>query len=223
MDDVRPSAAMNGGGPAPDGALATRIAAGDEDAFMEAYDRHADAVFGVVTRLLGDREAATEIVQETYETLWRRASLFDPAAGTMRGWLMRIARNRSIDRLRADARRPRTAHVGGAATTADDVGPFDVGAEPGHPVDDPEAAIERRWIRAVVRTALTILPPDERHVLVLAYDEGLSQSEIAARLAIPIGTVKSRTRRAMVRLREMLGGVPELTGQGPREEPDGAR
>jgi RNA polymerase sigma-70 factor (ECF subfamily) len=89
--------------------------------------------------------------------------------------------------------------------------------------DEPEVAFEARWTRAVVRTALTIVPPDERQVLVLAYDDGLSQSEIAERLSIPIGTVKSRTRRALARLREMLVVVPDLAGdreqgvsRGPR-------
>jgi RNA polymerase sigma-70 factor (ECF subfamily) len=205
----------------PDGFLASRIAAGDEAAFMEAYDRHADALFGVVTRLLGDRDTAAEIVQETYLALWQRAALFDPGAGTMRGWLMRIARNRTIDRLRAEARRPRLARSMVAASDADQqlerAGGIDRSA------DDPEAAFEVRWTRSVVRTALTIVPPDERQVLVLAYDDGLSQSEIAERLSIPIGTVKSRTRRALARLREMLVVVPDLAAnrehgadRGPR-------
>ncbi len=195
-----------------------RIVAGDEHAFMEAYDRHADSIFGIVTRVLGDREAAAEIVQETYLTLWQRASLFDATAGSLGGWLVRIARNRSIDRLRAEARRPQLVRVSG-----------DIDDDRGWPTveapaaDDPERALERRWTRAVVLTALSSVPTDEREVLVLAYGQGLSQSEIATRLTLPIGTVKSRTRRAMARMRETLAGIPELTGSGRGEAIDGSR
>lgn len=195
-----------------------RIVAGDERAFMEAYDRHADSLYGIVTRLLGDREAAAEIVQETYLTLWQRASLFDEAAGSLGGWLMRIARNRSIDRLRSDARRPQLVHVASG---------FDVdqgwpGVE-GPTANDPERVLERRWTRAVVMTALSGVPAAEREVLILAYEQGLSQSEIASRLAMPIGTVKSRTRRAMARMRETLAEIPGLTDDGEGRADDGPR
>jgi RNA polymerase sigma-70 factor (ECF subfamily) len=140
--------------------------------------------------------------------------VFDPTAGNLRGWLIRIARNRTIDRLRADARRPRTARV--AVGSEDDDNPLAALDRADPSTDDPERAFERGWTRAVVRTALTSVPPDERELLVLAYADGLSQSEIADRLGIPIGTVKSRTRRAMARLRDTLSSVPELTGQWQR-------
>jgi RNA polymerase sigma-70 factor (ECF subfamily) len=221
MGERRDSVAMNRPDAEPDGFLASRIAAGDEAAFMEAYDRHADALFGVVTRLLGDRDTASEIVQETYLALWQRAALFDPGAGTMRGWLMRIARNRTIDRLRADARRPRLARS--IVGVGEESERLERTPTAGGPADDPEASFEARWTRAVVRTALTIVPPDERQVLVLAYDDGLSQSEIAERLAIPIGTVKSRTRRALARLREMLATVPDLASERQRGRAGGSR
>lgn len=180
---------------------------------MEAYDRYADTLYGIVTRLLGDRETAAEVVQDTFLTLWQRASLFDPAAGSLGGWMTSIARHRSIDRLRSEARRPQLVRV---------AGPSDIDAAWPRAGDaaaeDPERALELRWTRAVVVTALTAVPVDERQALILAYEQGLSQSEIAARLGIPIGTVKSRTRRAMARLREMLAGIPDLTSRDRPED-----
>lgn len=204
-----------------DGDLARRIAGGDEVAFMAAYDAHAAMLFGVSARLLSDREAAAEVVQETYLTLWQRAAQYRPEAGSLRTWLIRIARNRAIDRLRADARRPRLLHAsdsfsldGRPASTVD--------GRP-EPADGPGRDLERRWMQAVVRTAIAEMPADERSVLVLAYDEGLSQSQIATRLALPVGTVKSRTRRAMARLRETLGSIPDLDDGRIREATDGSR
>jgi RNA polymerase sigma-70 factor (ECF subfamily) len=202
-----------------DGDLARRIAGGDEAAFMTAYDAHAPMLYGAIARLLSDREAAAEIVQETYLTLWQRAAQYRPEAGSLRTWLMRIARNRALDRLRAEARRPRLVPVPeavgpGGGSTADVLVEIDDGPGPG---------LERRWTQAVVRTAVAGMPADERSVLVLAYDEGLSQSQIATRLALPVGTVKSRTRRAMARLRETLGSVPDLVDGHVREATDGSR
>jgi RNA polymerase sigma-70 factor, ECF subfamily len=204
-----------------DGDLARLIAGGDEAAFLAAYDAHATLLFGVSARLLSDREAAAEIVQETYLTLWQRAAQFRSEAGSLRTWLMRIARNRALDRLRAEARRPRSVRVlersGADGWPASSV---DARAEPG---DEPGQHLERRWMQAVVRTAVAGMPADERNVLILAYDEGLSQSQIATRLALPVGTVKSRTRRALARLRETLDSVPDLVDARMPEASDGSR
>lgn len=204
-----------------DADLARLIAGGDETAFIAAYDAHAALMYGAITRLLSDREAAAEVVQETFMTLWQRAAQYRPEAGSMRTWLMRIARNRALDRLRAEARRPRLVPVaeavgaeGGQMTGAET--PIDTDDEPG-------PSLERRWTQAVVRTAVSSMPADERSVLVLAYGEGLSQSQIAARLALPLGTVKSRTRRAMARLRETLASVHDLVDERVREASDGSR
>lgn len=211
-----------------DGELAARIAAGDEVALVEAYDRHGDAIYGSLVRFLRDPESAAEIVQETFLALWQRAETFDRDAGSLLGWLMRIARNRAIDRLRAAARRPRlvmpvsAADPAGSPWRGTPVDPGEHGAGAGatssDDVDAPEAAALRRWMQAVVRTSVATLPATERDVLVLAYDNELTQAEIADRLDLPIGTVKSRTRRALARLREALSIVPDLveeaTGNG---------
>jgi RNA polymerase sigma-70 factor (ECF subfamily) len=220
---VEPPARRSGDPPErrSDAAIATLIAAGDEPAFMEAYDAHVVVLFGVMTRFLGDREAAAEVVQETYLALWQRAASYRADAGSLRTWLLSVARHRALDRLRAEARRPRLVAI---ADGIDDRsarwseptigGTASVDAQPG-------PSLERRWTQAVVRAAVAGMPADERSVLVLAYDEDLSQSQIAARLGLPIGTVKSRTRRAMARLRELLAPIPDL--RTAAESDDGSR
>ena len=204
-----------------DGALAARIAAGEEAALVEAYDRHGDVIYGSVVRFLRDPETAAEIVQETYLALWQRAATFDRDAGSLLGWLMRIARNRAIDRLRAAARRPQLAPPSTALEGRDHRNGREWPEEPGEratasgasglvDTDGPEAEAVRRWTRSAVRASVASLPDAERAVLVLAYDVGLTQTEIADRLGLPIGTVKSRTRRALARLRDALAIVPDL-------------
>jgi RNA polymerase sigma-70 factor (ECF subfamily) len=198
-----------------DAALAARIAAGDEGAFVIAYDRHSGFLFGSVSRFLGDREVAAEVVQDAFVTLWRRAHLFDAGSGSLLTWLLAIARHRSIDRLRAEGRRPsRDAMPLEAFTTegASDGAPrLDTPAElVAGASTDPADVAGRRWVQSVVRTGIAELPENERQVIVLGYSMDLSQAQIAERLEWPLGTVKSRTRRAMAQLRARLGGVIEL-------------
>jgi RNA polymerase sigma-70 factor (ECF subfamily) len=205
---------MDGWTPESDPGLMARVVLGDEDAFAALYDRYAAAVFGAAVRLLGDRNVAEEVVQETYLALWNRADRFNPAAGSLVGWLLTIARNRSVDRLRAAGRRPALVSIGGQS--GDDM-PDDEAFErvlaAGEPVgmaavaQDPEDALERSWTRGVVRAVIAGMPDMERVALELAYDEGLTQTEIAERLGWPLGTVKTRTRRALLRLRGALEGV----------------
>jgi RNA polymerase sigma-70 factor, ECF subfamily len=196
-----------------DGILLRRVAAGDEAAFMTLYDRHADALFGTTVRFLRDRESAAEVVQEVLVSVWQRAAQFDPRAGSAFGWLLGIARNRAIDRLRAEARRPRAVRVWGSddeSSDADDLLDW-AGRRRGSSDEvDPASVADRRWTRALVRTTLAEMPFEERQVIALAYDHSLSQSEIADQLGMPLGTVKSRTRRALARLRSKLADVPDL-------------
>jgi RNA polymerase sigma-70 factor (ECF subfamily) len=201
-----------------DAELVSRIVARDERALVAVYDRHGATLFGIAVRFLGDRESAAEVVQEVFLSLWQRAARFDAAAGTLIAWLIGIARHRSLDRLRAASRRPRTIQTRSDPWSTAGSGPDGLaGAYGGRAAiasdesgTDPSVEIDRRWTRSVVRASLAELPDAERRVLILAYDEGLSQSEIAARLGLPIGTVKSRTRRAMAIMRARLTEVPEL-------------
>jgi RNA polymerase sigma-70 factor (ECF subfamily) len=194
-----------------DALLVASLVRGDTAALAELYDRHADAVYRAAFRRLGDRQLAEEVLQDTYVALWNRAELFDPAAGSLLAWLSTIARNRAVDRLRALGRRPAAVPLSAVLPTdeGDDqaveralaAGDL-LGAAP--PPRDPEQMIEEGVLRDQIRGVLDDIPPNERQVLELAYYEELSQSEIAHRLGWPLGTVKTRTRRALYRMREAL-------------------
>ena len=214
-------------GSGSDATLVRAVAAGSHDALAALYDRHADAVFAAASRLTSDRGMAEEVVQETFLALWDRAETFDPSIGSLPAWLHTIARNRTVDRLRAAGRRPNLVPLSSATSGGsrhggnDDVdadtlervlagGQMVAGAVP---PPSPERELALRELRTALQTALARMPEPERIVIVMAYAEGLSQSEIAARLGWPLGTVKTRTRRALRHLREVLGsGVgPEFT------------
>ncbi|MEA2677428.1 MAG: hypothetical protein QOJ81_1569 [Chloroflexota bacterium] len=195
--------------------LVAELVEGDEAALGELYDRHADSLFRTALLRLGDRGLAEEVLQDTYLALWNRAELFDRSQGSVIGWLSTIARNRAIDRLRSSARRPAPVALSALAGTNPDPAAADdardailAAATPIAGVTaapDPEREVEVAELRREVDQALAHIPDQERQVLKLAYYEQLSQSEIAARLAWPLGTVKTRTRRALARLRETLG------------------
>jgi len=198
--------------------LVARIAGGDDDALAVAYDRYAPLIYGAVIRFSGNRELAAEVVQDTFLALWRRAGTFDPHSAPLAGWLVAIARHRAIDRFRAEARRPSLVSISRSGGASSSVGPdqsagrgpaMDRGRSP-TTADDPSMLAERRWTQSVVASFVGQLPDVEREVLVLAYGGGLSQTEIAERIDLPLGTVKSRTRRALARLRTLLAGVPDL-------------
>lgn len=206
-------------------ALVEAVAAGSEEALAALYDRHVDGIHAVALRLAGDRQLAEEVVQETFLVLWNRAELFEPATASLATWLRAIARNRTVDRLRAAGRRPVLAPLpgGGPGDSADEraldrlppnlavIG--GAAAAPG-----PEEAAEASEARASVGRALATMPDVERSVILLAYRDGLTQAEIAERLDWPLGTVKTRTRRALARLRAIL----EAQGVGPGGMPGGA-
>lgn len=195
----------------PDEDLVASLITGDESALVVLYDRYANVIFRAALVRVGDRQLAEEILQDTYLALWNRAELFDSNMGSLIGWLAAIARNRSIDRLRAIGRRPPPLPLGWLTV---DGSPSGGGADSvparSEPVavatatNDPEIALEIGWLSAEVDRALAAMPPLEREVIRLAYYDELSQSEIAARLSWPLGTVKTRTRRALGRLRETL-------------------
>jgi RNA polymerase sigma-70 factor, ECF subfamily len=171
-----------------DGQLIVRVAAGDHGAFDELHGRYSRAVLGLALRRLGDRGRAEDATQEAFVAIWRSARTYNPERGKGAPWLYAVARNAITDGLR---RTPEPV-----AEPQD--GP---GREP-DPADEAEAS----WTAWVVHRALEALPEHERPVIELAYWSGLSQSEIASRLSIPLGTVKTRTRSALARLADALEG-----------------
>jgi RNA polymerase sigma-70 factor (ECF subfamily) len=196
---------------ASDTSLVRDMIEGSQQAVASLYDRHGGAVFAAAMRASGDRAIAEEVVQETFLTLWDRAELFDPSRGSLAAWLATIARHRAIDRLRAAARHERaTSFSSFARAEGDDHSVVEWLTASGEligaagPEAVPEVALADKETRASIKQALASLDPMERRVIVLAYDGGLSQSEIAASLGWPIGTVKTRTRRALHHLRDRL-------------------
>lgn len=194
-----------------DAALVREVAGGSESALGALYDRYVDAVFAAASRLTSDRQVAEEVVQETFLALWNRAELFNPALGSLAAWLHTIARNRTVDRLRAAGRRPNLIPLSSAAGEDEQDGAaLDRLVSAGSVIGGatiglgPEGELAATELQQVLRDALAVLPDAERTAIVLAYREDLTQTEIADRLGWPLGTVKTRTRRALLRLREAL-------------------
>ena len=168
-----------------------RLADGDRDAVAELYDRHAARIMGLAIRIVRNSSDAEDVVQEVFSQAWRTAPNYQPARGTVAGWLLMMARTRAIDRLRSrQARRD-------AADGADLDGlPADVA-----PVSEQLIASQQA---ARVREAMMTLPVEQRAALELAYFEGLTQTEIAERTQTPLGTVKTRIRTALTSLRRSV-------------------
>jgi RNA polymerase sigma-70 factor (ECF subfamily) len=190
---LRPRAAtiraVSGGGETTDGELILRIGTGDRSAFELLYRRYARPVFGLALRRLGDRGRAEDAVQETFASIWRAARSYKPDRGPGAPWLYAVARNAIVDRGRARSEPPVETPTETPETS------------PG-----PAERAEAGWVSWRVHRALEELPERERKVLELAYWSGLSQSEIAEFLGIPLGTVKTRTRSALARLADALEG-----------------
>jgi RNA polymerase sigma-70 factor, ECF subfamily len=216
-------------GEVDEAALVRAVASGSEEALAALYDRHVDGVHAVALRLTGDRGIAEEVVSETFLALWNRAELFDPALASLGTWLRSIARNRTVDRLRALGRRPTLVSLGANRNDDEDdagidrLGPDLTVVGGAAPDPSPEQAAEQSAVRTAISEALAGMPETERTVIVLAYREGLTQQEIALRLDWPLGTVKTRTRRALARMRELLESEAPVGAGRFREDDDGSR
>ena len=190
---ARINANADGGGEPDEGALLTRIARGDREAYRTLYERLASQGLGLAMRVLGSRAEAEETLQESFLDVWTRSGQFDAARGNGRSWVLSMIRNRSIDRVRTR----------GAVSRMVDRAEADAVTLPRH-IETPADALVRNEARAQVQGAMAELTDEQRHALELAYFEGLSQSEIAERLGEPLGTVKSRVRAAMEKLGRLI-------------------
>jgi RNA polymerase sigma-70 factor (ECF subfamily) len=171
--------------------LIERIVARDQAAVGELYDRHFRLLFGLILRIIRDRSEAEEILQEVFVLVWTRAETYNVSIGPPAAWLVRVARNRAIDRLRANNVRLRAVESA---------------PEP-EPAESPESRAGVSEQQRAVARALESLPPDQRVLIEQAYFLGLSQSELAERFKLPLGTVKTRIRTGMLALRELLSQV----------------
>lgn len=171
--------------------LLKAIAGRDETALAAIYDRYRVILFGLLIRILNSREEAEDVLQEVFLQVWRRAADFDENRGRPFTWLVTLARSRGIDRLRSLAARERVAIAGSR--------------EPSEEVSDAVTDAFKSEQRQLVLTALEQLPDEQKRALVLAYFDGLTQSEIARKLGAPLGTVKTRMRAGLIKLRELLG------------------
>jgi RNA polymerase sigma-70 factor (ECF subfamily) len=183
--------------PLADSDLIAQAAGGDERAIATLYDRYGGVLYAVAYRIVGVRADAEEVVIEAFAQAWREAPRFESERGSVAGWLTMIARSRALDTVRARSRRDRLT----ASAAADRMG---VSPAMGEWRPDPAGAVDHAERRTKVREALEMLSPPQRQAIELAYFEGLSQSEIAERLQEPLGTVKTRVRLAMQKLRESL-------------------
>jgi RNA polymerase sigma-70 factor, ECF subfamily len=173
-----------------DAALLARVAARDAEALCELYDRHSRLMFGLILRILKNRDEAEEVLQEVFIQAWTRAATYHADLGAPLGWLIGIARNRAIDRLRANARRLDIVDAASAQPAAETTpDPIGAGAQ-----------------QLDVQRALDLLPPEQRDLIEQAYFLGFTHSELSERLGLPLGTVKTRIRTGVLALRGHLEG-----------------
>jgi RNA polymerase sigma-70 factor, ECF subfamily len=180
--------------------LLQRIAARESTALAELYDRHSRLLFGLILRIVRDRGDAEEILQEAFVRVWTRAEIYDARMGGPLPWIVRVARNCAIDRLRA--RRVRAAvHAPAIDLTTVEA------ATPASSTQTPEAAVLEAERRRTLTGALAGLPPEQRQLIEAAFFEGHTHSELAQRFALPLGTVKTRIRAGMMAMRQSLEHV----------------
>jgi RNA polymerase sigma-70 factor (ECF subfamily) len=177
-------------------ALIERVAARDPAAVAALHDRHARVLYSLILRIVRDTGEAEDVLQEVFLRLWEKADTYDPVLGSPMAWLVRIARNRAIDRVRARRARPVTQPV--------DEGVDQQLLETAAPSPTPEGVTRESEEQRALRAALARLTPEQRVLIEEAFFMGYTQSELAARFKLPLGTVKTRIRTGMLAMREHL-------------------
>ncbi len=175
--------------------LLRRMAGGDRSAFSDFYDQYSGLLFSIAVKVLNDPKEAEDVLQEVFMRIWNKADAYDPVLGKPVSWAVTLTRNKAIDRIRASQRRSRLLEQ---ATVEAGVLP-----------DNSPSANERlhgRENAEIIRSVVAALPSDQRRAIELAFFSGLTQDEIAKTLQEPLGTIKARIRRGMLKLREKLEG-----------------
>jgi RNA polymerase sigma-70 factor (ECF subfamily) len=175
-----------------DAELMSRVAAKDRGAFGDLYDRYAARAFGMILHVVRNRTDAEDVLQETFLQVWNHAGRFDAARSSVEGWVILLARSRALDRVRRQVARP-TAEAG-----------------PDRPSDPEPCVVERAEDAAQLGTALARIPAEQQDPIRLAFYHGYTHEEIARRLGLPLGTVKTRIRLGLMKLRDRLS-PPEVS------------
>lgn len=168
--------------------MISQVTCGDQRAFLALYERYSSRVFTLILHMVQDKMLAEEILQETFLRLWSKAGQYEPERGSVLIWLLAIARRTTLERLRFESHRPVLSDGNEPTTLLENIPEPDSTSE------------EARW--QSLHLAVQSLPEEQRHVIELAYYQGMSQSEIAEVLSLPLGTVKTRLRAGMIRLRK---------------------
>ena len=191
MADLSDSSGRTINGDVDDASLLRSIQRGGQGAFAALYDRHASAAYGLAVRVTGDPVLAEDVVQDAFLSLWKQAARFDPDRGQVRSWLLTIVHHRAVDVVRRRTGRPERGLPEGAE---------DFLAAPGRPEEIAETAMDAEAVREAVRQ----IPEDQRRTVEMAYFKGMTHVEIAEEMGVPLGTVKSRLRIGLEKMREML-------------------
>ncbi|HEY4416849.1 MAG TPA: sigma-70 family RNA polymerase sigma factor [Verrucomicrobiae bacterium] len=179
-----------------DAELVRQIAVGDRVAFAEFYDQYAPLLFSIAARIMGNTDDAEDVLQESFLQIWEKAGSFDPSLGKLSVWAISLVRNKAIDRIRSSQRRARLWQQ----ATAE----FLIVAEVDNTANE---AIHGHDKTRLIQSAIIELPVEQRCAIELAFFSGLSQNEISEKLQAPLGTVKARIRRGLLKLHDQLKGV----------------
>jgi RNA polymerase sigma-70 factor (ECF subfamily) len=177
--------------------LLRQIAVGDRAAFAEFYDRHSTLMYSVAFKILNDASESEDVLQEAFLQIWEKSKSFDPKLGKAVSWATILVRNKAIDRIRASQRRSRLAEAAGAESA--------IANEISQTVNENLFGHENARL---IQTAIVDLPAEQRQAIELAYFSGLTQNEISEKLNTPLGTIKARIRRGLLKLRDQLEGLP---------------